>query len=62
MKTVDIQVAPYCNQSGRVEIPDNVTEDEVRDYILEHIEEVSWGDPEISYEGDFLLGWEYTNE
>lgn len=56
METVRIVAYPYARQSGEIQVPEGLSEEEKIKYIREHWNEVRFSAPEFDYCGtDFDL-------
>ena len=51
MKTITVTAHPYADQTGSLEIPDNLTEDEAWNYVEQHWGEIEFSEPELDYLG-----------
>lgn len=51
MKTITVTANTYVYQTGSLEIPDNLTKDEARDYVKQHWGEIEFDEPELDYLG-----------
>lgn len=56
-REINVTAYPYAVQWGTINVPENITdEDEIKDYISEHWEEISFGEPDLDYVGtDFNI-------
>lgn len=58
MKEVFITAYPYAVQHGTIEVPDNITEDEMKDYIRDHFDDIPFDEPDLDYCGtDFDINY-----
>ncbi len=56
MKSIFLTAYPFVIQSGTIEVPDDVDDDDVMDYIAEHFDEIKFEEPELDYCGcDFEI-------
>ena len=51
MKTIFVTAYPYATQFGKIEIPDDIDDKDVRDYLSEHFDEIKFEEPELDYCG-----------
>ena len=42
---------PFVRQEGIIEVPDDVSAEDVHDYISEHWDEIEFGEAELDYAG-----------
>lgn len=56
---VSIFAHPYCNICGEIEIPDDVKESEIENYIEKHWHQIKFGEPDLDYA---CTDWEYELE
>lgn len=54
MKTYYVVASPYATVEGSISVPDEIEEDDVYDYIREHIDDVSFGEANLDYAGTDL--------
>ena len=54
MKKVNVTAYPYAVQYGTIEVPEELTLDELEDYVSEHFDEVDFDAPELDYQGTDL--------
>lgn len=60
MKRVYVAAYPYAFQEGFINIPDNLKDDEIKNYIAVHFDDVEFSEPDLDYCGtDFEY---YTEE
>lgn len=50
-KTINVTAYPYAVQYGTIEVPKELNEDDVNDYLFEHWNEIKFGEPELDYAG-----------
>lgn len=50
-RIVSVTGYPYATTSGDIEVPDDVKDEELHDYIKEHFDEISFGEPDLDYCG-----------
>lgn len=56
MKTISVTVYPFATQYGEIKVPENISDDELHDYIADHFEDIEFDPPELDYCGaDFEL-------
>lgn len=46
-----ITTFPYAIQYGVLEMPDNIEEDKREEYIVEHWDDIEFGEPDLDYAG-----------
>lgn len=51
MKTVTVTASPYATVYGSIKVPDNITENNVKEYVKEHFNEIKFGTPDLDYAG-----------
>lgn len=51
MENVIITAYPYAIQYGNLKVPKDLNEEEKRQYISEHWNEISFGEPDLDYCG-----------
>lgn len=51
MKKVRVTAYPYAVQFGEIEIPDNIPDDQADEYLREHWDSITFGDPDLDYGG-----------
>ena len=51
MENVNITAYPYAIQYGNLKVPKDLNEEEKRQYISEHWNEISFGEPDLDYCG-----------
>lgn len=51
MENVIITAYPYATQYGELKVPKDLNEEEKRQYISEHWNEISFGEPDLDYCG-----------
>ena len=51
MENVIITAYPYAIQYGNLKVPKDLNEEEKRQYINEHWNEISFGEPDLDYCG-----------
>ena len=51
MKTIFVTAYPYATQFGKILIPDDIDDKDVRDYLSEHFDEIKFEEPELDYCG-----------
>lgn len=52
MKKICVTAYPYATQTGSIPVPESVDSfEELRAYILEHFDEIDFGEPELDYAG-----------
>ncbi len=58
-KTYWITAHPYANQEGCIEVPAEIQDDEVQDWIENHFENIKFEEAQLDYRGaDFEYGRE----
>lgn len=56
MKKIEIVANPYVVQYGTIDVPDTIDDNELRNYIENHWNEIEFGESEFDYCGiDFDL-------
>ena len=50
-KKLSVQFFPYASQWGTIVIPEYLSEEEQKEYILEHFNEVEFGEVNLDYKG-----------
>lgn len=50
MKEIEICAYPYAVQFGKINIPNEVPKEEYKNYIINHWNDIKFGDPELDYE------------
>lgn len=56
MKTITITAHPYADQTGLLEVPDELTSEEASAYVEEHWDKIDFHEPELDYCGtDFEI-------
>lgn len=57
MKTINVTSFPFATQWGSVEVPEYLKDPmEIRDYIVEHWDDIKFGEPDLDYCGaDFEI-------
>lgn len=50
-RTYSVTAYPYATQFGTIEVPADVDEENVRDWIEEHFDEIDFSSPELDYCG-----------
>lgn len=59
-KTINVTAYPYAVQYGTIEVPKELNEDDVKDYLYEHWNEIKFGEPELDYVGtDFDINEDF---
>ena len=63
-REVNVTALPYAVQEGTIQVPMNIVgEEDVKQYILEHWDEVSLGEVDLDYKGaDFDIYDELEEE
>ena len=51
MKTLFITALPYATQEGTLEVPDDLPENEYKNYVNEHFNDIEFGEPSLDYAG-----------
>jgi len=54
MKQYHVVAYPYATVEGSISVPDEIEDDDVYDYIREHIDDVSFGEVSLDYAGTDL--------
>ncbi len=54
MKTLSITATPYAVQYGTLNVPDDLSEKEYKDYVNKHFDEIKFGETELDYVGTDL--------
>ena len=54
MGTVRVVAFPYARQSGEIQVPEGLSEEEKIQYIKEHWNEIKFSAPELDYRGTDL--------
>ena len=49
-----ITAYPYAVQTGYIDIPDHIKEEDQRQYVLDHFDEIEFGEPDLDYVGTDL--------
>ena len=57
-RTISITAYPYAHQEGTLEIPTDLTEDEVREYVKDHFDDIDFDEVELDYVGTDFDIWE----
>ena len=47
----NIIASPYATQYGTIEVPDGLSEEEVREYVNDHFDEIEFDEPDLDYAG-----------
>lgn len=51
METVKVVAYPYARQSGKIQIPEGLSEKDKAEYVKEHWNEIEFSAPELDYRG-----------
>lgn len=46
-----VTVYPYAVQTGSIDVPEGLTEEEEMEYISDHFDDISLGEPCLDYRG-----------
>lgn len=49
IKTITAQ--PFATQYGTIEVPDGLSEEEVREYVNDHFNDIEFDEPDLDYAG-----------
>ena len=56
MKNVCVTAFPYAVQYGDIKVPDNLKDNEIKQYIQDHWNDIKFGKPDLDYCGtDFEI-------
>jgi hypothetical protein len=50
-RTLNVTAYPYAVMNGTIEVPANVPDDELDDYVREHFDKVEFGEPQLDFAG-----------
>lgn len=51
METVKVVAYPYARQSGKIQVPEGLSEKDKAEYVKEHWNEIEFSAPELDYCG-----------
>lgn len=51
MEEIMITAYPYATQSGTLKVPEGLNEEQKREYISDHWNEISFSEPDLDYCG-----------
>ncbi len=55
-KTKHIRAFPFVTQDGTIEIPEDLPDGKLKEWVWDHWDEIRFGDPETDYAGtDFEI-------
>ena len=55
-RTIHVTAYPFAVQSGTIEVPANLSEEELYDYVSENFDNIKFDEPDLDYQGtDFDL-------
>ena len=49
--TKTITAQPFATQYGTIEVPDELSEEEVREYVNDHFNDIEFDEPDLDYAG-----------
>ena len=50
-RTLNVIAYPYAVMYGTIEVPMEVTDDELDGYVTEHFDDVKFGEPQLDFKG-----------
>lgn len=50
-KKVSVTAYPYATIFGEIKVPDEVKDEDIRKYIDEHFDDITFGEPDLDYCG-----------
>ena len=50
-KTIRITAYPYASQTGAIEVPKSLPDDEIDDYIIDNWDDIEFNSPDLDYCG-----------
>ena len=51
MKEILVRAYPYAMQKGTMVIPEGLSPEEEHEYIVDHFDEIQFGEPDLGYAG-----------
>jgi len=62
-RKIFVSAHPYADTTGEIEIPDDVKDKDIREYVDKHFNDIKFGPPELDYGGtDYELTDEETDK